>query len=123
MHACRELEKVPQLLIAGLPSRPSEYALLPGQWLPKPRTRKLIGMLGVILAGIALIMVGYLSVGLTGYLAFPKHVSSNVLNSFGTDDTVMVVRAKPDSGDCIAACETACPVLQPHTAVMHVGRW
>ncbi|KAK9804447.1 hypothetical protein WJX73_002133 [Symbiochloris irregularis] len=86
-----ELELLPAVLIAGLPRRPSQYAELPGMWGPRPRTRKLIGMLGVILAAIALIMVGYLAVGLTGYLAFPFSVSSNVLNSFGSDDKVMLV--------------------------------
>lgn len=80
------------MLIAGLPSRPSEYAVLPGAWVPRPRTRKLVGMLGVILSAIAVIMLGYLAVGLAGYFAFPISVSSNVLNSFSTDDKLMLVR-------------------------------
>ena len=81
------------MLIAGLPSQPSEYAMLPGAWGPRPRTRKLIGMLGVILAAIALIMVGYLAVGLAGYLAFRSDVKSNVLNSFDPHDKLMLVRS------------------------------
>ena len=82
------------MLIAGLPQRPSDYASLPGAWVPRPRTRKLIGMLGVILSAIAVIMLGYLAVGLAGYLAYPgRQVSSNVLNSF-PDDTLMLVRVR-----------------------------
>ena len=92
-RACllRELELSPTVLIAGLPRRPSEYAELPGTWGPRPRTRKLIGMLGVILSAIALIMVGYLAVGLAGYLAFPTSINSNVLNSFAPKDKLMLV--------------------------------
>ena len=50
----------------------------------------MIGMISVILAAIALIMVGYLAVGFAGYLAFPRTVSSNVLKTF-PDTAVMQV--------------------------------
>ena len=50
----------------------------------------MIGMISVILAAIALIMVGYLAVGFAGYLAFPRTVSSNVLKTF-PDTAIMQV--------------------------------
>ena len=86
---------MPTLLIAGMPARPLDYQALPGNWMPRPRTRKLIGMLGVIAAGIALIMLGYLAVGFAGYLAFPTHVASNILNSFSSKDHLMQARCSP----------------------------
>ena len=49
---------------------------------PKPRTRKMIGMISVILAAIAVILAGYLAVGFAGYVAYPHTVSSNVLKTF-----------------------------------------
>jgi hypothetical protein len=48
-----------------------------------------IGMLGVIISAVAIIMLGYLCVGLAGYLAFPTTVASNVLLSFPPDDWLM----------------------------------
>ena len=62
---------------------------------PKPRTRKMIGMISVILAAIALIMVGYLAVGFAGYLAFPRTVSSNVLKTFPDTAIMQVPRPHP----------------------------
>ena len=50
----------------------------------------MIGMISVILAAIALIMIGYLAVGFAGYLAFPRTVSSNVLKTF-PDTAIMQV--------------------------------
>ena len=67
---------------------------------PKPRTRKMIGMISVILAAIALIMVGYLAVGFAGYLAFPRTVSSNVLKTF-PDTAIMQV---PQRGQELSQC-------------------
>ena len=58
---------------------------------PKPRTRKMIGMLSVILAAIGVILIGYLAVGVAGYLAYPRTVSSNVLKTF-PDNPVMQAR-------------------------------
>ena len=60
---------------------------------PKPRTRKMIGMISVILAAIALIMIGYLAVGFAGYLAFPRTVSSNVLKTFPDTAIMQVLRS------------------------------
>ena len=49
-------------------------------------------MLGVIISAVAIIMLGYLCVGLAGYLAFPTTVASNVLLSFSQDDWLMQAR-------------------------------
>ncbi len=50
-----------------------------------------IGMLGVIVSAIMVIMIGYLMVGISGYLAFPTTVEGNVLNSFTRGDVIMQV--------------------------------
>ena len=52
-----------------------------------------IGMLGVIMSAIMVIMIGYLMVGISGYLAFPTTVEGNVLNSFHRGDVIMQVNA------------------------------
>ena len=49
-------------------------------------------MLGVIISAVAIIMLGYLCVGLAGYLAFPTTVAGNVLLSFPEDDWLMQAR-------------------------------
>ena len=51
-----------------------------------------VGMLGVIISAVAIIMLGYLCVGVAGYLAFPTSVASNVLLSFPPDDWLMQAR-------------------------------
>ena len=78
---------------------------------PKPRTRKMIGMISVILAAIALIMIGYLAVGFAGYLAFPRTVSSNVLKTF-PDTAIMQVPFECSGGllICLAISQ-----MQPAT--------
>ena len=48
-------------------------------------------MLGVIVSAIMVIMIGYLMVGISGYLAFPTTVEGNVLNSFVRGDIIMQV--------------------------------
>jgi amino acid permease len=48
-------------------------------------------MLGAILSAQSIIMVGYMAVGVAGYLAYPTNVSSNILNSFPQDDVAMQV--------------------------------
>lgn len=48
-------------------------------------------MLGVIVSAIMVIMIGYLMVGISGYLAFPISVEGNVLNSFTRGDIIMQV--------------------------------
>jgi len=48
-------------------------------------------MLGVIVSAIMVIMIGYLMVGISGYLAFPTTVEGNVLNSFVRGDVIMQV--------------------------------
>lgn len=48
-------------------------------------------MLGVIVSAIMVIMIGYLMVGISGYLAFPTTVEGNVLNSFTRGDVIMQV--------------------------------
>ncbi len=73
-----------------LPSPYAPYAPGPAPRLP-PRARQ-IGMLGVIISAVAIIMLGYLCVGLAGYLAFPTTVASNVLLSFPPDDWLMQAR-------------------------------
>lgn len=50
-------------------------------------------MLGVIISAVAIIMLGYLCVGLAGYLAFPTTVAGNVLLSFPEDDWLMQARS------------------------------
>ena len=90
----RELDMHPDVLLGALPNRPSHFAAMPGYFAPRPRTRKMIGMMSVILAGILLIMLGYLAVGVSGYLAFPRTVSSNALNNFADDDILMQVRSR-----------------------------
>lgn len=52
-------------------------------------------MLGVIISAVAIIMLGYLCVGLAGYLAFPTTVASNVLLSFSQEDWLMQARLAP----------------------------
>lgn len=49
----------------------------------------MIGMMSVIIAAILLIIVGYSAVGFSGYLAFPRTVSSNALNNFSDRDVLM----------------------------------
>ena len=92
---------MPSLLIAGMPAHPDAYQMLPSSFMPRPRTKKLIGMLSVIAASVLLIMLGYLAVGFAGYLAFPVHVASNILNSFSSEDRLMLVCRRPL---CQAAC-------------------
>lgn len=87
-----ELVDVPKNLVRGLPDTPSAFQALP-RFAPKPGTRKLIGMIGVILSSMCLIMVGYLMVGFAGYFAYPVGVASNVLNSFPDKTDVLVARA------------------------------
>ncbi len=60
----------------------------------------MIGMISVILAAIALIMIGYLAVGFAGYLAFPRTVSSNVLKTF-PDTAIMQVLRDCYRGRCV----------------------
>lgn len=52
----------------------------------------MIGMMSVIIAAILLIILGYLAVGFSGYLAFPKNAASNTLNNFSGDDVLMQVQ-------------------------------
>lgn len=49
-------------------------------------------MIAVILATISLIMSGYLVVGLSGYIAYPTTVTSNVLNILPDSDPWVQVR-------------------------------
>ncbi|KAG2435521.1 hypothetical protein HYH02_011815 [Chlamydomonas schloesseri] len=89
----QELEPAPGLLLpAVLPSSPSAFRRW--RYLPRPDSRKLVGMLGVIMSSTSLVLLAYAIVGITGYLAFPGHVSSNILVSFPQDDPlVQVARA------------------------------
>ena len=43
------------------------------------------------MSAIMVIMIGYLMVGISGYLAFPTTVEGNVLNSFTRGDVIMQV--------------------------------
>ena len=65
-----------------------------------------IGMLGVIVSAIMVIMIGYLMVGISGYLAFPTTVEGNVLNSFTRGDVIMQV--VPIFFSCIALRQVPC---------------
>ena len=101
---------MPSLLIAGMPAHPDAYQMLPSSFMPRPRTKKLIGMLSVIAASVALIMLGYLAVGFAGYLAFPTHVASNILNSFSSQDRLMLVLPpRPPTAPCVAVPAEGCP--------------
>lgn len=91
VFACSELEKHPDVLVPALPQRPSNFAAMGAVIAPRPRTRKMIGMMSVIVAAIALIILGYSAVGFSGYLAFPRTVSSNALNNFSDRDVLMQV--------------------------------
>lgn len=90
-YMCRELEKHPDVLVPAMPHRPSHYAAMEAVIAPRPRTRKMIGMMSVIAAAILLIILGYSAVGFSGYLAFPRSVSSNALNNFSDRDILMQV--------------------------------
>ena len=85
-----ELEPWPHRLVVVLPPSPAGYAALP-RLAPRPATRKLIGMLGVILVAMGGIALGYVVVGAAGYAAFPGSVGGNVLNAFPADDPVVQV--------------------------------
>ena len=91
----RELEKHPDVLVPAMPHRPSHFAAMGTVIAPRPRTRKMIGMMSVIAAAILLIILGYSAVGFSGYLAFPRSVSSNALNNFSDRDILMQVHDKP----------------------------
>jgi len=65
-----------------------ELTDVPDKLLPvrsRRKTVKLVNMIAVILAAMMLIMTGYIVVGLAGYVAHPKQISSNVLNVLPTD--------------------------------------
>lgn len=89
---------------------------------PKPRTRKMIGMISVILAAIGVILAGYLAVGFAGYVAYPHTVSSNVLKTF-PGNPLMQARAAPalppDPKPCVFPCLRICP----HPPWVQVGIW
>ena len=74
---------------------------MPGLWAQ-------VGMLGVILSAIFVIMVGYLMVGISGYLAYPTTVQGNVLKNISTDAHLMQARIH-------APCMHPCSLLgTPH---------
>ena len=50
------------------------------------------------MSAIMVIMIGYLMVGISGYLAFPTTVEGNVLNSFTRGDVIMQVGVYTLSG-------------------------
>lgn len=72
-------------------------------------------MLGVIVSAIMVIMLGYLMVGFSGYLAFPTSVEGNVLKSFPTHDILMQV-ITPDTS-VLNAVDTSL-LVQLFTAAM-----
>ena len=53
------------------------------------------------MSAIMVIMIGYLMVGISGYLAFPTTVEGNVLNSFHRGDVIMQVTASHQA--CLGA--------------------
>jgi sodium-coupled neutral amino acid transporter 7/8 len=65
------------------------WLMLLGRRLRIPRTKKLTVMTEIIISAITMTCLGYVTVGLSGYAAFPNSVSSNVLNSFPSDDGAM----------------------------------
>ncbi|GFH28369.1 uncharacterized protein HaLaN_26847 [Haematococcus lacustris] len=80
----RELTAEPDLLIASLPPSPSAYRTMPN-FAPRPASHKLINMLGVIIGAMLVIQVGYICVGISGYLGYPHTVGSNILQSLPQD--------------------------------------
>lgn len=85
-----ELEPAPGLLVPMLPPSPSAFRRY-GRLAPQPGSRKLVGMLGVILISMACVGAIYVVVGISGYLAFPQHVDSNILVTFPEDDPLLKV--------------------------------
>ena len=61
----------------------------------------MIGMLTVILSTTALIMCGYLAVGISGYVAYPLDINSNALKSFPTHDLLMQVGSTASITGCL----------------------
>lgn len=106
-----ELQEYPHRIISALPGSPRGYTPL-HSLAPKPRSHKLIGMLGVIASATTLIMVGYLAVGMVGYLAYTDAVSSNILNTLPPDDTLMKV----------ARCVIGCVVVGHYPLNHHPAR-
>ena len=42
---CRELERHPDVLVPAMPQRPDHFAAMEATLAPRPRTRKMIGMM------------------------------------------------------------------------------
>ena len=85
-----------KILVLRVPNHPSqEQSALPARsesaLSPLFCCAVQVGMLGVIVSAIMVIMIGYLMVGISGYLAFPTTVEGNVLNSFTRGDIIMQV--------------------------------
>eukprot|EP00878_Enallax_costatus_P031957 GHUV01035035.1.p1 GENE.GHUV01035035.1~~GHUV01035035.1.p1 ORF type:complete len:465 (+),score=99.11 GHUV01035035.1:975-2369(+) len=97
-----ELEHYPHPLLPGLPASPVAYHSM-GPLAPKPYTYKLIGMLGAIITYMTIILLGYTAVGITGYLAYPTSVSSNILNTFSASDVLIQVARAAIGGVCIVS--------------------
>ncbi|KXZ52259.1 hypothetical protein GPECTOR_10g890 [Gonium pectorale] len=84
-----ELEPTPTVVVPVLPSSPSAFRRF--RYIPRPASRKLVGMLSVIMASTSLVMAVYVTVGISGYMAFPDNVSSNILMSFDRDDIMVQI--------------------------------
>ena len=73
-------------------------------------------MLGVIVSAIMVIMIGYLMVGISGYLAFPTIVEGNVLNSFTRGDIIMQV-SRTLHADSMLSFKMGCAFTSVHVLV------
>ena len=86
-----------------------------------------IGMLGVIVSAIMVIMIGYLMVGISGYLAFPTTVEGNVLNSFTRGDVIMqvtpisLITMQLSIWPCIGSPPSVLSMYPTAAAMQHMG--
>uniref|UniRef100_A0A7S0RPD5 Amino acid transporter transmembrane domain-containing protein n=1 Tax=Chlamydomonas leiostraca TaxID=1034604 RepID=A0A7S0RPD5_9CHLO len=85
-----ELASTPDVLMSAslVPGSPAHYQSLP--YGPKPQSYKLVNMLHVIVAAILLIMGGYMTVGVAGYVGFLTP-AGNVMDSLDAGDRVVQV--------------------------------
>ncbi|GLC38252.1 hypothetical protein PLESTB_000940900 [Pleodorina starrii] len=84
-----ELESTPGVLVPVLPDSPTAFQRF--RYIPRPKTRKLVGMLGVIMTSTCMVMAVYVAVGASGYLAFPGSVDANILKTFPQDDLLLQI--------------------------------
>ncbi|KAG2500250.1 hypothetical protein HYH03_001828 [Edaphochlamys debaryana] len=84
-----ELDPTPTIVVPALPPSPSYFRRF--RYIPRPNSRKLLGMLSVIMASSVLVLTVYVAMGVSGYMAFPDHISANILVSFDQNDPIVNV--------------------------------